>query len=390
MHEEKGGEPGYSERFYSLLKTWKNKILSKIVSDDYIKGRRVYSDLETGIAELREEKAAEIASLTEQKNSELSKLRKEKETEIAALKDQNSRLMWNVVSLDAQYETQRGLSDELRSDVAEQENLVDYFNDELRGVQGKVSSMKRGYEEMLKSFGLQSPVKIPDLEKMFEKPNGTMLSLEWITELHKGKNALIMNQKSANTGLRTKLDKAYAELEDYKVRTMRQIEAMESKEKLITILENVEDTFFLVNNNMQVEYISTATKSILGCDDSRLSFYINKPFANWFKSGEKYDEVALKVREADAQGIDRIGPFSFKIPVYVKQEKGYRRDENNSKLVDIEFVRTKDRTGYFVLIDKAKFFARLRESVKESVNEFIGGKEKQAEGEAGLALQPST
>jgi PAS domain-containing protein len=346
---------GYFARILAALRNAKNYVFCSFVSDEYIRStpvcRKEVASLE---GELKYEKSA-----TRSLEAICSKQRKEimeKEGRLSDIFKENQELSESITSLESDTE---------------------YLNSELQEIAGKTYQILDNYRKMVSQYDLRSQIEIPELDELFSKPNASLTALDILEKLHTQKNSLIIMAKKANASQARQIEQLKNEFDEYRAKTIKQIDAMESREKLIAILENVNDSFFILNNQFEVEYISKATKGILGCDDKSLAFYSCRPFERWFSEKSQYEQFSALEKDARNEMVDYFGPLTFTLNPYSKA--------SFKRVVDACFVRISNNKGYLVLLDKAAFFERMKSMAKG-----ILSTAEKAESNPGLAPQTST
>jgi hypothetical protein len=345
---------GYFARILAALRHAKDYVFCSLVSDEYMKKtpvcRKEVASLE---GELKYEKSAtrSLEVICSNQRKEIM----EKEGRLNDIFKENQELSESITSLESDTE---------------------YLNSELQEIAGKTYQILDSYRKMVKQYDLKSQIEIPELDELFSKPNASLTALDILEKLHAQKNSLIIMGKKANASLARQIEQLRNEFDEYRAKTIRQIDAMESREKLIAILENVNDSFFILNNSFTVEYVSKATKGILGCDDKNLAFYQSRPFERWFSEKKQYEQFSCLEKDSRNERLDYFGPLTFALSPYSKG--------SFKRVVDARFVRISNNKGYLVLLDKAAFLERMKSMAKEILSPV-----EKKEPETGLEPQAS-
>ena len=346
----KRGWSGYFKEFFDRLK---KRILPYIVSDDYIKNSDIY----------KEEKKARLKS----------------ESTFGTLKTEYDELREKNKTLEAE-------NYELGSDVASLESKLDYFKSEIGEISTKIYKILDNYKQLVDRHNVKGNIELPPLEELFEDYIGRQKAIDLLAYLHEAKNNIILHLKKENSEKRREIMKINQEFETYKVEIAKQLAAMEPRERLVSVFEHADDSFFIISNNLKVEYVSKATLGILGCKEEELGYYLNKNFRHWFKDEKQYSKFKNLANKANAKNLKSFGPFEFEIKSKEKTDLSRIAD---ATVVRIGYDEGK-YSGYLVLLDRAKFFARIKAYAKAYANGALEMlKPKESPGEQGLATEPT-
>jgi len=349
-NDYKRGWSGYFSDFWKGLRDFKDSVLSYFVSqdhinsrisDDYIRTTEPYNAKASALSELKS-----ICSVLRKDYSELA-------TENEKLRQENEDMQDQVASLENRVSY-------LHSDLLAAEKEKKTLKQEAGKLYTKVYGVLDKYVKLVESHRLKSQIEIPELDELFSTPLGREQALEYLEALNEAKNNLILMLKKSRFEKEREFNVLEKTFEDYKKEVIKQLGSMVPKEYMISILENVNDSFLILcrfGNGWHVEYVSNATKGILGCDETGFKHYNSRSFSRWFAKDEQYAEFQSTINE----GKESFGPLSFTIKEYVKSAR-------SNKIADANFVAIRNNknatTGYIVLLDKAKFIARMTAKVK--------------------------
>ncbi|MBW2994951.1 hypothetical protein KY312_01225 [Candidatus Woesearchaeota archaeon] len=328
--------------FPILRKRIKYGILSCFVGEDYVKQTHAYEDKVYEVGALRKE-----CDDLQQRNIEL-------ESDINRLEEYSSL-----------------------------ESSVDYLQSEIDETTKKLCDILDNYQKLTEKHNVKGNVELPPLEELKKDYQGRMKAIDLLSKLHDAKNNIILHLKKENSRKDRVLLELNQQFENYKVEIAKQLAAMEPRERLVSVFEHADDSFFILSNNFHVEYVSKATKVILRCEkEEELGDYINKNFSHWFADKKQYTGFEKLVNQAALENKRFYGNFEFEIDS--------RKKTTIPLIADIEIIRIgyDEQTfkGFLVLIDRAKYCARIKAYAKKQLEKLSAPENSQGE----INPEPST